>query len=171
MDRISSIELAMKNEQSEKEFYLGHARRTRNAVARFLFEALAADEDEHKRRLAKLHETLKRDGSWPDTVPIEIAGTDVRKRLASVARDAREASAHDDDDLAALREAESFEVAGAELYRGLSAACTNPQETSFFKLLSGIEREHLLSIRDSISYLEDPGAWLSSKERAGLDGA
>ena len=171
MDRMSSIELAMNNEQSEKEFYLGQARRTRNTVARILFEALAADEDEHKRRLAKLYETLKRDGTWPESVPIEVAGTDVRQRLDSVARDATEALAHDVDDMAALRKAESFEAAGAELYRNLAAACTNPQEASFFRFLAGIEREHLMSVRDSIFYLEDPGAWLSSRERAGLDGA
>lgn len=171
MDRMSSIELAMKNEQFEKEFYLGQARRTRNTVARILFDALAADEDEHKRRLAALYETLKRDGSWPESVPLEVAGTDVRQRLDSVARDETEAAAHDVDDMTALRKAESFEAAGVELYSNLSAACSNLQEASFFRFLSGIEREHLMSVRESIFYLEDPNGWLSAKERAGLDGA
>jgi rubrerythrin len=171
MDRISSIELAMKNEQFEKEFYLGQARRTRNTVARVLFESLAADEDEHKRRLAALYETLKCDGAWPESVPLEVAGTDVRQRLDSVARNEALAAAHDVDDMAALRKAESFETTGVALYSKLSAACSNPQEASFFRLLSGIEREHLMSIRDSISYLEDPSGWLSANGRAGLDGA
>jgi len=171
LDRMLSIELAMKNEQAEKAFYLGQARRTRNTVARILFEALADDEEEHKRRLAKLHATLIRDGAWPESVPIEIAGTVIRQRLGSVARDAAGAADHDVDDLEALRKAESFEAAGAELYRNLSAACTNPQEASFFRFLAGIEREHLVSVRDSMSYLEDPSGWLSAKERAGLDGA
>jgi rubrerythrin len=161
----------MKNEQAEKHFYLEQARRTRNVVARVLFEALAADEDEHKRRLAKLYQKLKSDGSWPESVPLEVAGTDVRQRLFAIARDTAEVAAHDADDMNALRKAESFEAAGSALYQDLSAACANPREASFFGILAGIEREHLLSVRDSISYLEDPGAWLSAKERAGLDGA
>jgi rubrerythrin len=171
MDRMSSIELAMKNEQSEKEFYLEQSRRTRSTVARILFEALAADEDEHKRRLAALYETLARDGAWPKSVPLEVAGTSVRERLDSMARDAADAAAHDVADLAALRRAESLESAGTELYRNLAAACSDPREIAFFRFLSGVEREHLLSVRDSIFYLEDPNAWLASKERAGLDGA
>jgi rubrerythrin len=171
MDRMSSIELAMKNEQAEKEFYLGHAKRTRNAVARILFEALAADEDEHKKRLATLYNKLKSDGAWPETVPIEVAGTDVRRRLAAAERGSEEASRHDGDDLDALRKAESFEAAGGALYGNLAAACANPQEKAFFHFLAGIEREHLLSVRDSIAYLEDPQGWLSARERSGLDGA
>jgi rubrerythrin len=171
MDRISSIELAMKNEQSEKEFYLNQARRTKNVVARVLFEALAEDEDEHKRRLAKLHETLKRDGAWPENVPIEIAGTSVRQKIDAVGRGTTDVAAHDGDDLAALRKSESFESAGADFYRNLAEACTNPQEAEFFRFLSKIEREHLMSVRDSIYYLEDPSGWLASRERSGLDGA
>ena len=169
MDRMSSIELAMKNEQAEKQFYLEQAARTGNAVARTLFEALAADEDEHKRRLAKLYETLKRDGAWPESVPLEVAGTDVRQRLEALSRGAA-ASAHDDDDLAALRKAEAFEAGGAELYAGLAKGCDNRQEARFFDFLAGIEREHLASVRDSIFYLEDPAGWTAAHERASLDG-
>ena len=75
MDRISSIEFAIKNEQTEKEYYLNEANRTKNPVAKRLFETLAADEEEHKNRLQVLYEKLIADGSWPKDVSVEVAGT------------------------------------------------------------------------------------------------
>jgi len=38
MDHMSSIELAITNETKEMEYYLNHARRSRNPVAKALFE-------------------------------------------------------------------------------------------------------------------------------------
>ena len=171
MDRMSSIEFAIRNEQTEKAYYLGEARRTSNPVARTLFEELARDEDEHMRRLVTLHDKLKADGGWPKDLPLEVAGTDIKKKLKALTRDALGAVAHDLSDLEAMRKAEGFEASGAKFYKELAAACSDPRERSFFELLSGIEGEHLASVRDSIFYLEDPGGWLAAKERSGLDGA
>jgi hypothetical protein len=47
----------------------------------------------------------------------------------------------------------------------------NPQEKKFFSFLAQIEREHMLSMKDSLFYLEDPEGWFESNGRAGLDGA
>lgn len=171
MDRISSIDLAIRNEQTEKEFYLNEARRTSNAVARTLFEELARDEDEHMSRLVTLHGKLKGAGRWPDDVPLEVAGTNVRQKLDSLVRDVGSAARHEVGDIEALRRAEAFEARGAAFYRELAGACADAREKAFFELLSGIEREHLASVKDSIFYLEDPAGWLASKERSGLDGA
>ncbi len=171
MDRMLSIEFAIRNEQTEKAYYLGEARRTSNPVARTLFEELARDEDEHMRRLVALHDKLTADGAWPADLPLVVAGTDIKKKLKALTRDALAASAHDLGDLEALRKAEEFEAGGTKFYKELAAACVDPHERAFFQLLSGIEGEHLASVKDSIFYLEDPGGWLAAKERSGLDGA
>mgnify|MGYP003572540499 CR=1 FL=1 len=171
MDRISSIELALKNEQAEMEYYLSHARRSNNPLARRLFETLAADEQEHMTRIRGLHEKLLTDGSWPEDMPIQVAGTNIKEALAAVSRLGDEASNHDGDDLAALRQGIEFEQGGSKFYAELSEACDNPQEARFFRFLAGIEREHLLSIQDSLFYLEDPEGWLEAQERQSLDGA
>mgnify|MGYP003572590946 FL=1 len=171
MDRISSIELALKNEQSEMEYYLNNARRSNNPVARKLFETLAADEREHMTRIKGLHQKLLADGSWPDDLPIAVAGTNIKEALAAVSRIGEEAANHDADDIAALKQGIEFEQGGSKFYGELAEACDNPQEARFFRFLSGIEREHLLSIQDSLFYLEDPEGWLESHERHHLDGA
>ena len=171
MDRISSIEFAIKNEQTEKEYYLNEANRTKNPVAKRLFETLAADEEEHKTRLQGLHEKLIADGAWPNDVSVEVAGTNIKKDLEKVVRDKGSSQDYDADDITALKKGIEFENGGVKYYAELAQACDNPQEAKFFRFLSGIEREHLLSIQDSLFYLEDPQGWYEAHERSGLDGA
>ena len=171
MDRMSSIELAIKNESTEMAFYLNEARRSENPVAKALFETLAEDEKEHMTRLTSLHEKLVADGSWPSEVPIEVNNTNIGEVLRGIGRDKDSFSKHDDNDIAALKKGAQFDEKGAQFYKQLARACDNPQEAKFFDFLAGIEREHMLSIKDSLFYLEDPQGWLETQERQGLNGA
>lgn len=171
MDRISSIKLAIENERSEMAYYLEQARRSSNPVAKLLFETLAADEKEHMERIRNLHEKLTADGSWPEDVEIEVAGTDISTRVRQLMDQKKASADHDDDDVAALKKAAEGEEKGTIFYKELAEACKNPQEKKFFEFLSHIEREHLVSIKDSLFYLEDPEAWYEEKAKIGMDGA
>lgn len=170
MDRMSSIEIAMNNEQTEMNFYLAEAKRSNNPVAKVLFETLAEDEKEHMTRIQSLHGKLVANGSWPEDMPIEVAGTNIKKNLDKIARDQSTAK-HDLDDMEALNKGVAFEEKGAKFYADLAKECKNPQEKKFFQFLAGIEREHMLSIKDSIFFLEDPQGWHEAKQRQNLDGA
>ena len=171
MDRISSIEFAIKNEAAEMEYYGAEAARSNNPVAQELFKNLAEDEKEHMTRLKAFHAKLTENGSWPEDVPIEVAGTNIKNVLKNLAGDHASATAHDDDDIAALKKGIEFETNGHKFYAELAGVCSNPQEKAFFEFLSQIEREHMLSIQDSLEYLTDPEAWYERNGRAGLDGA
>ena len=171
IDRMSSIELAIRNEHTEMEYYLEQARRSKNPVAKLLFRTLAADEKEHMVRIEELHRKLTADGSWPDDLPIEVAGTEILERVNELIKEKDTSAEHDDDDIAALEKAAKGEADGVKFYKELAEVCDNPQEEKFFRFLSQIEREHMLSIQDSLFYLEDPEGWFESNERAGLDGA
>ncbi len=171
MDRMSSIELALKNEETEMNFYLNEAARSSNPLAKAMFAELARDEHEHMDRIRGLHGKLVSDGAWPADVGIEVAGTNVKQVLEGVVADQGSRSAHDEDDIAALRKAIDFESRGAAFYAELAGACDNPMEAKFFGFLARIEREHHLSLTDSLAYLDDPEAWNMQHGRAGLDGA
>jgi rubrerythrin len=171
MDYMASVELALKNEKTEMEFYRHEASRSRNSLARAMFDQLARDEEEHMTRIRELHEKLVSAGNWPEDVPIQVAGTNIRQVLDETLQKAGSSGDHDDDDLKALQKAAEFEAKGAEFYADLAASCVNPMEKNFFEFLAGIEREHRLSIMDSLAYLEDPEAWMMQHGRAGLDGA
>jgi len=171
MDYLASLELAMQNERTEMEFYNDQASRSRNPLARKMFATLAGEERQHLVRIRELHAGLVADGSWPEDVPLQVADTDVRRVLEQVARADGSAAEHDDDDLQALQRAKEFEARGSKFYAELAAACSNPREREFFQFLSRIEREHQLSIEDSLAYLQDPQGWMMQSEHSGLDGA
>jgi rubrerythrin len=171
MDRMASIEMALKNEQTEMEFYQNEAARSNNPLAKAMFENLARDEQEHKRRISNLHQRLQAEGHWPEEMPIEVAGTDIRQTLDTVVSRRGSADEHDDDDIRALQKAIEFESKGARFYADLAEACDNPMEKNFFQFLARIEREHHLSLTDSLAYLEDPAAWALENEHHTLDGA
>ena len=46
-----------------------------------MFATIASDEDEHYRRIQGLHKRLKQEGKWPETVPIQVKGTEVKDVL------------------------------------------------------------------------------------------
>lgn len=171
MDRMASIELAMKNEKTEMEFYKREAARSRNPLAKAMFDTLARDEQEHMTRITALHEKLITQGSWPETVKIEVAGTNIATIIDSTLDHVGSASDHDDDDVTSIKRAIAFETNGERFYGDLAKTCENPKEKEFFSFLSGIEREHKLSLTDTLAYLVDPEAWLAQHERSGLDGA
>lgn len=171
MDRMASIELALMNEQKEAEFYAAEADRSKNPLARAMFRTLARDETEHMNRIKKLHQKLVDDGSWPDAVKIDVAGTDVKDVLNKQVSDHASGEDHNDDDLKALEKAIAFETNGEKFYGELAETCENPMEKTFFKFLSGIEREHRLSLTDTLEYLKNPESWTEKHERIRLDGA
>ncbi len=171
MDRMTSIELALKNEQTEMDFYLGEAKRSKNALARGMFETLANDEHEHMKRIRILHARLLEQGSWPRDVALEVCGTNVKKVLEGMAGRTGAEKDHDHDDVAALEKARAFEGKGTKFYADLATCCENPMEKNFFTFLSQIEREHLRSIEKTLAFFKDPASWSMERERSGLDGA
>ena len=171
MDRMASIEMALKNEQTEMEWYQNEAERSENPLAKAMFLNLARDEQEHMRRIRGLHEKLVADGDWPAEMPIEVAGTDISQTLNDLVGKTGSGENHNHDDEEAIKKAIEFETNGEMFYKQLAEECKNPQEKTFFEFLAGIEREHRLSLTDSLAYLQDPQAWLEQHEKINLDGA
>lgn len=171
MDRMASIELALKNEQAEMEWYLNESKRSKNPLARAMFQNLARDEQEHMTRIRGLHQKLLEKGSWPTDLPITVEGTSITATLNGLVGKTGSAQDHDDDDEAAVRRAIDFEAKGELFYKDLAKTCDNPQERTFFEFLSSIEREHRLSLTDTLAYFENPEAWLEQHEKINLDGA
>ena len=171
MDRMLSIELALKNESTERSFYLMEANRSKNDLAKSMFLQLAKDEEEHMNRIRELHETLLKDGKWPRDVAINVAGTNIRNVLDNLTSKAVSPTSHDDNDISALKKAIDFEAKGMDLYSKLSKLCDNQMERNFFEFLATIEKEHHHSLVDTLSYLENPEEWMMHHEHAGLDGA
>lgn len=169
--RMSALEMALENESNEREFYLRHAERTRNALGRAMFLHIADDELEHYARLKDLHGKWLEQGRWPEAVDLAVKGTTIGNKMRELIDRAAQAPETDDDDMEALKTAAAFETKGVEAYKALAQGTTDAKEKAFFELLAGIEREHYLALKDAQEYLQDPSSWFIKKERHGLDGA
>jgi len=169
--KLNALEVALNNEVREREFYYENARRTRNPLGKAMFKQIGDDELEHYKRLKKLHETWAKAKQWPEKVPLKVKDTVVRDILKDALKKAAKLPKGDDDDLKALRTAIDFEAKGEKYYGKLRDAVTDPKEKAFFDLLSKMEREHYLSLKDAEELMTDPVSWYRKKERHGVDGA
>jgi rubrerythrin len=168
-DRISAIEVAITNEEREREFYLNNARRTQNPLGREMFQQIADDELEHMERLKQLRDTWTRDDRWPETVPLTVSERSLQEVLSTVVDKAAGAGS-DSDDLEAVRTAIKFEDEASKYYSGLRDMVSDPKERAFFDLMSRIEREHYLSLKETEEFFTDPEGWHQKRERHSLDG-
>jgi rubrerythrin len=170
-ERLNALDVALNNEMREREFYLNNARRTKNEVGRAMFQQIADEELEHYERLKQLHETWGKREKWPETVPLKVEHTIVKDVLADMVKKTEKMPEKDDDDLKAIRTAIDFEAKGEAYYAQIRDNVTDPKEKEFFGLLSRIEHEHYLSLKDTEEYLTNPASWYVKTERHGLDGA
>jgi len=169
-DRLNALEVALNNELKERKFYLKHAERTDHPLGRMMFERIADEELEHYERLQELHEKWVKGEQWPETIPLEVRGTKVGNILGGIIRKIDETREGDTNDLKAVRTAIDFEAKGSKYYAELSAMVSEPKEKQFFNLLSTIENEHYLSLKDTEEYLTDPASWYRKIEHHSLDG-
>jgi rubrerythrin len=169
-DRIKALEVALNNESRERDFYLKHADRTSNSFGKLMFQSIAKDEDEHYKKILDLHGKLKEEGKWPETIPIKVKGTDMKKKKKKVVESVDTSTEADTDDMEAVQIAIDFETRGEKCYSDLRDSVENPIEKEFYDVLATMEREHRLSLEDTLDYFKDPEGWYRMKEKRHLDG-
>jgi rubrerythrin len=169
-ERLSALEVALNNETREREFYLKNAKRSKNPLGKAMFQQIADDELEHYERLKQLHEKWSKQEKWPGTVPLKVKDTIVKDILVDFLKKVDKTAKSDADDLQAVRTAIDFEAKGAKYYARLRDDVSDPKEKQFFDLLSRIENEHYLSLKDTEEYLVDPTSWYRKKEHHTFDG-
>lgn len=155
MERIASIELAFKNEQTERDFYLREESRSNNKMAKEVFAQLAQEEEEHMSRVGALHQKLVKDGSWPKDVPLKVAGSNVKDVIDHLIDNEGSHEGHDENDLEALKIAIHFEAKAVELYKRIAGECESTTEKNFFTFLAEIEQEHHDSLTTMLRFLKN----------------
>ncbi len=169
-ERINALEIALNNEMKEHEFYLKQAERSSNPVGKAMFLQIAEEELEHHERLKQLHEKWEKEEQWPESVPLEVAGSNLKATLQKVVDATHSQDPGDAGDLEAVRTAINFEAEGVKFYKKLSESSQDKQEKAFFNLLAAIENEHLQSLIETEAFFLDPAQWYMQNEHGGLDG-
>jgi len=169
-DRIKALEVALKNESTERDFYLKHAARTKSEFGKKMFMSIANDEAEHYERIKALHKKLKEKGKWPERLALTVKGTKIKSVLNKLSKIAEKTAKADNNDLEAVKIAINFEKKGEKFYSDLQKSAVDPKEKTFFGMLADMEREHRLSLEDTRDYFKDPVSWFRVRERHHLDG-
>ncbi len=104
-DRLNALETALNNEMKEREFYLQHSKRTTNPVGKAMFLQIANEELEHHERLQQLHDKWEKEEKWPESVPLEVAGSNLKTTMQRVIDETQNLEPGDADDLEAVRTA------------------------------------------------------------------
>jgi rubrerythrin len=170
-ERLNALEVALNNEMREREFYLKNAKRTKNLLGKKMFQQIGDEELEHYDRLKQLHQRWEKQEKWPETVPLKVKHTIVKDVLLDFIKKMDESAKGDFNDLEAIRTALDFEAKGAKYYAEIRDNISDSKEKQFFDLLSKIENEHYLSLKDTEEYLTDPASWYRKAEHHTLDGA
>jgi rubrerythrin len=168
--KLKALEVALENEKREREFYLKNSKRTSHPLGSKMFAEIADDELEHFQRIQELYRRLKEKGKWPETIPFKVKNTEVRELFKETVQTLEKSAKADPDDFDAIKIAIEFEAKGEKFYEDLAGMTDDIQEKSFYQVLSSIEREHLLSLKDTYEYFRDPEGWYQTKERHSLDG-
>ena len=168
--RLNALEVALNNETREREFYIKNAKRTKNALGKRMFQQIGDDELEHYERLKQLHQKWSKQEKWPETVPLKVKDTVVKDILLDFVKKVNMTAKRDTDDLEAVRTALDFEAKGAKFYAELRDSVSDPKEKQLFDLLSKMENEHYLSLKDTEEYFIDPVSWYRMVEHHTLDG-
>jgi rubrerythrin len=92
---------------------------------------------------------LSKQEKWPETVPLKVKDTVVKDILVEFIRKVDKTSKGDSNDLEAVRAAVDLEAKGAKYYAEIRDTISDPKEKQFFDLLSKIESEHYLSLKDT----------------------
>ena len=170
-ERLNALDVALNNEMKEREFYLQNADRTQNPLGKAMFRQIADDELEHYERLKELHAKWAANDTWPETIPLTVRNTNIQNILSQTLKNIDRTARTDAGDLDAIRTACDFEKSGVEFYAKLRDESVDTREKDFFGLLSAIEKEHYLSLRNAEKYFVDPASWFARMERHTLDGA
>jgi rubrerythrin len=157
---LTSIEAALNNQLQERAFHLRQSKKTISPVSRGVLLRLAAEADEHYEALRAIHKELLTNGTWLKKVLPVINKTDIVKPLLKTDVAEKEVSAANRADLDALKSAVKFEKWGYDFYMGLSRNAEAASEKKLFELLASMKWEHLLSLKETMLFHENPAVWV-----------
>jgi rubrerythrin len=164
---IEVLQLAIQMEVEGKEFYQQASQRSSNKLAKDLFQRLAEEEDEHRKKFEEIYAALKKGQDWPDVKPPSDRATRIKSIFAEATNELGSKIKVAESELDAVKTAMNMEIKTYDLYRSRSEQSTLPREKQFYQALAAEERGHHLALLDSYEYLTDPAGWKEHRLNGG----
>jgi rubrerythrin len=166
---IEGLRTAIQMEIDGKKFYLESARTAVNPLGARLFETLAGEEDNHRRKFEEIFQAIQNKKAWPSTGFIPDGGKKLRTIFAQ-ATEKKGSNTGTSTELDAIQMAMGMENKTYDFYTYRAGKADFAAEKEFYLTVAGEEREHHLVLLDYFEYLKNPAGWFVQKEHHSLDG-
>jgi len=161
---MNAIEMALKMEQEQADFYTQCAEKTNNPVGRKMFLSIAEDERYH---IACAINVQKGKTFTPsEATPLE----DMKKIFDQHKQDMLKQVSSTADELEAFRVAMKMEEESITFYKKASSQAATAEEKNFFDCLIKDEEEHFSIFQNTYSFLSDTGNWFMWDDHSIVEG-
>ena len=167
---LEALQYAIKMEIDGKAYYQEASKRSCVQAGKELFEWLAGQEDEHRRRFEQVYKAIEGTKAWPDIFVPNSKGNTLTT-LFSQSRNVPECKDDNNkEELESIAKAMELENKTHDYYEQQSELGSYEAQISFYKALAAEERKHYLALVDYREYLIDPAGWFGKSEHHSLDG-
>ena len=157
-ETADAIQVGLDTEKEGLEMYTRLAKESKNPVASKMFEGLSGDEKAH----LKMIKEVARGMGLSDALEEAQEGS-ARQRMKTIFSDAKgivdETLPAKADEFDAIRTAMQFEKKGYSFYQDAADEAADEDQKALFERLAEEENEHYRILEETLSYLEDAGAW------------
>jgi len=167
---LEALQYAINMEITGKEYYQEASKKSCVQAGKDLFEWLAGQEEEHKKRFEQIYKAIKNTKAWPDIFIPNSKGNNTstifsRKNVITECKNENNKA-----ELDSIAKAMEMENKTHDFYEQQSEIGTYEAQKSFYKALAAEERKHYLALVDYKEYLIDPEGWFRKSEHHSLDG-
>ncbi|MDP2729936.1 MAG: ferritin family protein [Dehalococcoidales bacterium] len=167
---LEVLKIAIQMEIDGKTYYLKISQESTNELGKELLQALAAEEDIHRRKFEEIYKAIEKQKGWPavDFQPDE--GRGLRSVFARALENQSASTKPLSTELDAIETAMAMENKTFDFYKNQEQKATYDAERNYYQSLCAQERHHYLVLLDYYEYLKDPAWWFAKTERPSLDG-
>lgn len=167
---LEVLKIALQMEIDGKTYYLKTSQESSNELGKELLQALAAEEDIHRRKFEEIYKAIERQKGWPAIDFQPDGGKKLRnvftRVVGKIGANIKPLSTEFD----AIEIAMAMENKTFDFYKDQKQKATYDAERNYYRSLTVQERHHYLVLLDYYEYLKDPAAWFVKTERPSLDG-
>lgn len=153
---MDALQRALKFEVEGRKYYLEAMEKTRNPIAKSLFETLAHEEERHMGFISELHAKLDAEGEWPKEATIDVQ-KDFKLIFAQARIELDKLVDVTTDELQAMTKAVEMESKGEKMYWELAEKADTPQEKNVYTILAQEEIRHREFADQYYHYFADRG--------------
>ena len=163
--RIETLKQALKMETDGRDYYKQAMDRTKSKLAKDIFKSLFIAEEKHAETINQIYKSLVKTGEWPKQASSNESTKSSENIFVTAMFHLDESNKGSITDIEALNMAVKLEDKGIKYYQSKANESDDPFEKNFYLLLAHEEKEHYLSLMETIEYLEDPQSYFGQRER------